>query len=98
MYRQGDILLTTLSEGVKGEFKLRPSGVIAQGEATGHAHRIEGGKVFATIPSDDWVEITLYILVEDAARLVHDEHNPIALPPGLYKVIRQVQWENNWCD
>lgn len=59
------------------------SDVLAQGEATGHAHRLaEPGRaeVF-TFEEQMFVEV-----FEESATIKHDEHGPITLPKGCYEV------------
>ncbi len=84
-YRQGDILLTKTPEPLDEDAKQRSTNVILQGMATGHAHRIENGEVY-----DQWGGIFVKVL-PGGGRLVHEEHNPIPLPEGIYQVTRQRQ-------
>lgn len=68
--------------------------IIAEGDATGHQHRILGP---VTLYRDDALarEIPsgLYVghlrVDSPTARLEHDEHAPITLPQGTYFVRRQ---------
>ena len=64
--------------------------VLAEGETTGHTHRIAA----------KWLA-TLYVLhetqqrilkVQQEATLQHEEHNSIILPPGDYLVMRQREY------
>ncbi len=92
-YRQGDVLL------VKMELAALPTGAVAQegndgrivlayGEVTGHAHAIDS----AYAKMYQWNGDRL-IEVKPGGRLVHEEHNPIDLEPGYYKVIQQREYE-----
>ncbi|RYD72011.1 MAG: hypothetical protein EOP84_23900 [Verrucomicrobiaceae bacterium] len=59
------------------------SHVLAQGEATGHAHRLaktEAGEVF-TVDGQMFIDV-----IEESATIVHEEHGPITLPRGCYEV------------
>ena len=71
----GDLLVQALDD------LRRP--VLAEGEVTGHAHRIAdpaSGRVFSVGP-----ELYLEVLGESAT-IVHEEHGPITLPRGGYTV------------
>jgi hypothetical protein len=87
LFRQGDVFIQdipTLPEG--GEPLIEP--VLAYGEVTGHRHIIEDpAKVML------WrVAGILFLQVFEPTRVVHDEHQPIALPAGTYKVWQQREY------
>ena len=91
MYRQGDILLDAVDALPAGAVRRpRDAGrvILAYGEVTGHAH------AFATptvedyaVGEDRYVEITV-----EPAMLLHEEHAPIPVPPGVYRVRRQREY------
>ena len=87
LWRQGDVLIAdipALPDGVT----LRQGAVLVTGEATGHAHRVED-----TRKAEVWeINGQLYLNVLDATRIVHDEHLPISLPPGTYRVWQQREY------
>jgi hypothetical protein len=99
---QGDILIERVADApVSGRVLLsveNGSAVVAAGEATGHHHRILGS---ATLYRDDalarGIPTGLYVahvqVKGPAARLEHEEHAPIALERGTYRVRRQRQLE-----
>ena len=64
----------------------RKSRVLAEGEATGHAHRLDAGAVY----EKDGV---LYFRSESVVHLNHEEHGRITFKPGAYKVVRQREYE-----
>lgn len=81
MYRHGDVLLVP-SQQIPAGLTLDTL-VVAEGELTGHAHRIQGqGQL---IQSDQ----SLFLKVDGEATLTHEEHGPIPLARGLYEVIQQ---------
>jgi hypothetical protein len=94
MLRQGDVLLVPVDEIPKGlETVPREGGrlVLAHGEATGHAHVIEGE---ATFLAEDLEELEQrFLAVEEEAELVHDQHATITVPPGKYEVRRQREYQ-----
>jgi hypothetical protein len=101
MYRlcaQGDILIERVDDapasGQGAQSVTDASLIIADGEATGHSHRMFGT---LTMYRDDAlardVPSKLYaghIQVESSiARLEHEEHAAIALSQGTYRIRRQ---------
>ncbi|MFZ1105999.1 MAG: hypothetical protein WAN86_24580 [Hyphomicrobiaceae bacterium] len=72
--------------------------IIAEGEATGHRHRLLGE---VTMYRDDAlardIPSGLYVahveVRSQTARLEHEEHAPITLDKGTYRVRRQRQLE-----
>lgn len=83
MYRQGDILFVACDEGAKGRTVV--SGIVAEGEATGHYHRVVDGLVFE-------VDGTLHVVSDGGATVTHDEHDTLTLAPGTYRVVRQREY------
>lgn len=82
--RQGDLLIsqvTKLPEGLKPH-----SLTLLLGESTGHSHRMTSGNVF------EGKDGALYIALNKKGQLVHEEHNTIDLPKGLYSVKRQKEY------
>lgn len=81
IYRQGDVLVRRIDD-VPRRLKLvaRRAGrlVLAEGEATGHAHVIDAPPPEATLLTDS-ERRTFLRLVTDAP-LVHEEHATVRLP------------------
>ena len=96
MYRQGDLLLIREERGLDALYEptVVASRIVQEGEATGHAHRLEGG--------GDVYNQGTYVTSDGTATLVHDEHDTIELPEGTYRVLRQREyqedggWANVW--
>ncbi|MGI5148800.1 hypothetical protein ACQEVC_20870 [Plantactinospora sp. CA-294935] len=96
MYRQGDVLVEAIDPATLPG-GLVPAGrdgrgrlVLARGEATGHAHVVTGSGLTAwALP--DQVE-PAFLVIEGYGRLGHEEHGPIALPAGTYRVVRQREY------
>jgi hypothetical protein len=57
--------------------------ILARGEATGHAHRLDGDVQLYESRAE------LFFNAKVAVPLVHEEHETIIIPEGNYKVIRQ---------
>ena len=99
---QGDILIERVNDtAVSGqviEAVDEGAAIIAEGEATGHHHRLLGSvttyrddALARDIPSGLYVA---HVKVSgQTARLVHEEHAPIMLDRGTYRVRRQRQLE-----
>ena len=64
--------------------------VLARGEATGHAHVVAGPQL--RLMHDPADPDRLFVEVPRHGRVSHDEHGPIALPAGFYRVIRQREY------
>jgi len=84
MYRQGDLLIQKIEAIPEGTTQVI-TGIVLEGEATGHHHRLQGGSVLAK-------DGLMFLDVSDKALLVHEEHKPIALTKGKYAVIRQREY------
>jgi len=90
--QQGDVVLRKLDSLPIGEakrIKRAARGVVlAEGEATGHAHVID---------SDDaeLMEIggRMLLRLERAAIVVHEEHKPVTLEPGVWEVGRVQEYD-----
>ena len=94
IYRQGDLLIERIAAVPTG-LRQEPSNILAEGEATGHAHRAVGSGVRLFRATDG----QLYLRVArprkataEPAQVVHDEHAPIPLAPGAYRVRRQREY------
>ena len=84
--RQGDVILTSI-EKIAG--KKLPHLILAEGEVTGHKHRISDGK--AELYEK---EGTLYLRVlSQTATLTHEEHKQIQVPQGEWMVRIQREYE-----
>jgi capsular polysaccharide biosynthesis protein len=89
-YRQGDVLFIEISRQDYKSFKKfrKEDNIIIEGEATGHAHRLENGLL-----SEGWRG--MFIDAELSTKVVHEEHNTIFLPKGFYRVEIQKEYTGN---
>jgi hypothetical protein len=82
VWRQGDVYIIAAAElPKKGRVERRP--VLAEGEVTGHAHRLAdpaSGRVF-NVGDELFLEV-----VGESATVVHEEHRSITLPRGGYAI------------
>ena len=92
--RQGDVLIVATGSIPKGAKPVdREDGkvVLAHGEVTGHAHVIDSPDVlFLAADVDEMAD--RFLRVEQECQVVHDEHDPVTLPPGNYRVRRQREY------
>jgi hypothetical protein len=81
-YRHGDLLIVRVDSVPKG-CSVKKDRILAEGEVTGHHHRLsEGGTVLTK--GDD-----MFLDIKEKAELTHEEHGPILFSTGTYRVIRQ---------
>lgn len=90
--RQGDVILIPVDSAAEvptQEDQKLPHLTLAEGEVTGHSHRISQGE--AELRGR---EGTLYLTItSDSATLTHEEHKPIQVPQGNWIVRIQRQYE-----
>ncbi len=86
MFRQGDVLIMEIPQMPPNAAEVHDEVlVLAEGELTGHAHRVRlrnGTRGFRR-------GAHLFLKSDRAFRVDHEEHKPIDLPPGNYKIINQ---------
>jgi hypothetical protein len=89
-YRQGDVLLLKVNELPTDATPDQSEGhriVLAYGEVTGHAHALSTAHAALYKIGDE-----RYVVAQDGATLVHEEHSAITLEPGVYRVVRQREY------
>src|ERR1051326_1031563 len=92
MARQGDVLIIEHDAGIPAEClaldRDRDGIVVADGEATGHRHRIASrDTTLYEHPSGE-----RFLRVRTSTAMLHEEHDPIPVPPGTYRVVRQREY------
>lgn len=80
-YQQGDVFLKPTSKNIEGG-KEDKSLILAEGEATGHVHRITDGLATLILFQDK----KFLKIFSDFARLKHEEHDLIDLPKDDYEI------------
>jgi hypothetical protein len=102
IFAQGDLLIERVPDVLpSGKIEQNLVGaamVLAEGEATGHRHAIweqvtmfRDDSLARDIPKGLYVG---HVRIDDTtARLTHDEHAPLTLPRGTYRVRRQRELE-----
>ena len=90
VFRQGDVLIIEVDGDVAGEPIARENGriVLAHGEVTGHAHTIANPAVaFVTDSAHE-----RYLVSDEPFVVRHQEHAPVRVPAGTFKIVRQVEY------
>jgi hypothetical protein len=91
--RQGDILLIPVNAVPESaHFVKRQPGegiIVAAGEMTGHHHRIRtrGAKMYRMGRAGN-----AWVCAPKGAVLTHEEHAPLTVPPGNYRVVHQQEY------
>jgi hypothetical protein len=85
-YQQGDVILrqATIPAGAKKSERVRGNDyILADGEVSGHAHKIKADKHIDLLE----YEGKIYLRVKTApAPVTHEEHHVIIVEPGDYEV------------
>ena len=102
-----------IESDIRSECKIETGGgkegkvILALGEATGHHHRFELNKLDPGVTISTLHEryggrvyrdsLTYYLVEGGPATLYHEEHNPLTVPPGLYRrtIIREYDHISN---
>src|SRR5262245_58993785 len=88
LWRQGDVFIAAVPS-LPRRAKPQPRCVLAEGEVTGHSHRVADEGTARLYRNSAWLYLQV---VADAATVVHEEHRPITLPRGVYRVWRQREY------
>lgn len=82
MWRHGDVLIERCKR-IPKDAKRLPQCILAKGELTGHAHRVEesGTAELFEATGERFLKVTA-----PTATIIHQEHAPITLDRGVYRV------------
>lgn len=90
--RQGDVLIERTNEAIPVDAAARAPEqgrvILAHGEVTGHAHALPATVAMSFGASDD----AFWLRVDKPATVTHEEHAPVKLAPGNYKIRRQREY------
>jgi|SRR5690348_1155482 len=95
--RQGDLLFIPIhSDELPVDIKKRDSGILAEGEATGHAHKLaslDDAEVFEATGWSGSEQVFLRVGSKGVS-IVHEEHRTVTLDPATtYKVHRAREYD-----
>jgi len=92
LVRQGDLLLIPVGALPEQARELRSGRlVLAEGEATGHAHVVDDERASLHVLGFGGTRY-LRVIGDAPVLLVHEEHDPLSLPPAVYEVRRQREY------
>lgn len=88
-YRQGDVLIEEVAALKCTNVVPRDAGriILAYGEVTGHAHAIMEPDALLYDDNEG-----LYLKADGTVTLRHEEHGPVTIPQGFYRVTRQREY------
>ena len=81
LYRHGDVMIQEIDVIPKKAKKVKGN-ILVRGEVTGHAHRLDNPGAFQILESPDFI----FVEVTEETNIIHEEHDPITLQKGKYKV------------
>lgn len=84
IHRHGDVMLRKIKALPKEVKKLKDK-TLAYGEVTGHSHRFEDNSNIERYSFDD----RLFLQVMKPSTLIHEEHGPQVILPGVYEQIQE---------
>jgi hypothetical protein len=88
LYRHGDVLMEQI-EHLPNGIRQCSHMVLAYGESTGHSHRIADPSTASTFELDGQLFLKV---IAPSAKLIHEEHDTIDLPQGIYRVWQQREY------
>ena len=92
MIRQGDVLLVAIEKQIPMGLVSKSEVILAEGELTGHAHRLTGTEVY------EWaIDGQRYVQVKGGSgSLSHEDHDPVPVavvaPDTTYRIVPQQEW------
>ena len=93
LLQQGDVLLkscTAIPQDAKPIMATNRGYILALGEATGHAHRLEDIENVEMLEKDG----KFFIRIKQPAMLVHEEHKSIMVDPGMWEVGKVMEYDH----
>jgi hypothetical protein len=74
---------------IPSQAEVKEDGVIAEGEVTGHRHRISDVTKATLLMAG----LVAYVKVLQETEIIHEEHDTVTLFPGDGRVVRQREYE-----
>ena len=88
---QGDVSYTRI-EALPDGCKKEDNKVLAYGEVTGHSHRFTEDHVEVFVSNDNR---RFVVISKKPATLLHEEHSPHRIAPGVYEIKIAREWTDN---
>jgi hypothetical protein len=89
-YQQGDVIIESAEIPKSAKQKKCEKIILAEGETTGHIHAIMDTTACQSFETND----ALYIRVINEISVKHEEHKPILIAPGEYKVRKVREYDH----
>lgn len=91
-FRHGDLIIGVSKEDISNLKKIgERQFILAEGETTGHKHVITATQGTVDIYKDEKTN-ELVIIIDGKASIVHEEHNTIEIPSGIYRMKNQQEY------
>lgn len=91
-FRQGDILFIEETNENKEGLELCKDKIVAHGEITGHHHSFSSDSQVLLYKKSGMENPELMEIQQDNAVLSHQEHLPLVIPKGLYRIKREQEY------
>ena len=94
IYRHGDLLIRQVKK-ISLSAKRLDTNIIAEGEVTGHNHKLYGShQVYGTHSSQNWrIIVPTYFQAKEEISLKHQEHNTLKISKGLYEILHEREYD-----
>jgi hypothetical protein len=87
LFRHGDLLIKKINS-IPKECKKLSTNILAEGEVTGHHHKLNGS--FQIFQNSQKVK---FIETFEQVRLTHQEHSQLLIPKGVYVVVEEREFD-----
>ncbi len=92
VFRHGDLVINKINN-TDTKLKKTKLAVLAEGEFTGHAHRLTALDTGTKIEFDKALDKATFRVEGGRAILRHEEHNEIVFEPGIYEVLIKREYD-----
>ena len=87
LFRHGDLLIKKINS-IPKECRKLSTNILAEGEATGHHHKLNGAfQIFENSKKVKFIETF------EQVRLTHQEHSQLFIPKGKYVVVEEREFD-----
>ena len=91
IYRHGDLLIRQVKE-ISGYARPISTNIIAEGEVTGHNHKLYGShQVYGTHIDNPRVIVPTYFQAKEDISLKHQEHADLKISKGNYVIVHEIE-------
>ena len=93
LYRHGDLLIKQIDH-IPLSAKPLSTSIIAEGEITGHNHKLYGShQVYGTHSQNPRIIEPTYFQAKEDISLKHQEHNTLKISKGNYEVVHEREYD-----